>query len=272
MSNKYNRKKEKIDISIITPFYNGNKYISRLLDMLDVNMKNMKSKFVKIEYILINDNPEEKIEHDKFGDYDFDICCYSNPRNLGIHVSRCVGIRKARGKYIVMLDQDDLWDENWLNDQWNAIGNNDFVISNALYCQEHIKLLAYKDIEEMRNCCNKWALCLRGNKIVSPGQVLIKKTAIPEIWLGYHMKNNGADDYLLWILLFEQKSKVIFNPQAVYYHCYSQESISHRSIIMRRSESEMAQLICKYHLVSLARRVIYKARYINNSRKFNGDI
>lgn len=262
MQNQYNKKKSSIDISIITPFYKGNKYIPGLLDMLAENMQNMEDDSVKMEYILINDSPEEEIEYDKECDFGFDICCFDNSENLGIHASRCVGIRKARGKYIVMLDQDDMLDKNWLNAQWNAIGGNDFVISNALYCQKRVKLLAYKNEEEMRDHCNKWALCLKGNKIISPGQVLIRKAIIPPIWMKCHMKNNGADDYLLWILLFEQKSRVVYNPKAVYYHCYSRESVSHRSNLMRRSETEMAHLICKYHLVSFIRRIIYRARYI----------
>lgn len=262
MQIQYDRNKDRIDISIITPFYKGNKYIPILLDMLTINMKNMDDSSVQVEYIFINDSPEVEIEYNKECDFGFDIRCFVNSENLGIHASRCAGIRKARGKYIVMLDQDDMLDENWLNMQWNAIGSNDFVISNALFCQRHVKFLAYKNEEEMHNYCNKWSMCLNGNKIISPGQVLIRKDIIPKIWMKCHMKNNGADDYLLWILLFEQKSRVVYNPEAIYYHCYSQESVSHKSNLMRRSESEMAHLICKYRLVSLIRRIIYRARYI----------
>ena len=117
----------------------------------------------------------------------------------------------------------------------------------------------------MHNCCNKWAMCLNGNKIVSPGQVLIRKDIIPKIWMKCHMKNNGADDFLLWILLFEQKHiNVVYNPKAIYYHCYSQDSVSHRSNLMRRSEAEMAALIWKYHLTSIVRRIIYRVKYIRN--------
>lgn len=256
-----------MDISVITPFYKGNKYIKNLFDMLTANIENLEDKSLQVEYILINDSPEICIQYDKNIDYNFTIQCFSNSDNIGIHASRCAGIRRAKGKYIVMLDQDDLLDANWLNDQWNAIGENDFVISNALYCQQHVKFLVYKDMEEMRRVCNAWALCLKGNRIVSPGQVLIKKSVIPEEWLKCHLKNNGADDYLLWILLFERRRKVVYNPKAIYYHCYSKESVSHRSNLMHRSESEMAQLLYRYHLVGVIRRIIYKARYVRDEKK-----
>lgn len=264
MHKHQNRTCNSIDISIITPFYRGNKYISGLLDILKSNVQNMTDSSVKMEYILVNDSPDTKIEYDKTLRYPFDIRCFTNKKNLGVHATRCEGIRRARGKYIVMLDQDDRLDKNWLNEQWRAVKNNDLVISNALYCQKHVNYVAYKNEEEMRSYCNKWAMCFKGNKIISPGQVLIKKNIIPKIWMKYQMKNNGADDYLLWILLFEKKCRVAYNPQTFYYHSYSVESISHRSNLMRRSEAEMAELICRYHLTNIVRRIIYRARYIKN--------
>lgn len=262
MHNQQNSKAERVDISVITPFYNGNKYIPGLLNMLDCNMENMSDSSMKMEFILVNDSPNVEIEYDKSIDHAFDIRSLSNKKNLGIHATRCAGIRAARGKYVVMLDQDDILDKTWINEQWKVIKGNDIAISNALYCQRHIKILAYKDEEEMRHSCNKWALCLKGNKIISPGQVLIKKDIIPKTWMKYPMKNNGADDYLLWILVFEKKHKVAYNPTVFYYHSYSTESVSHRSNLMRKSEREMAEMICKCHLVGVLRRSIYRAKYI----------
>ena len=39
------------------------------------------------------------------------------------------------------------------------------------------------------------------NLIVSPGQVLIKRKSIPQLWLSKIMYRNGADDYFLWIVM-----------------------------------------------------------------------
>ncbi len=261
MYNYQNSKSSMIDISVITPFYNGNKYMAGLLEMLDNNMRNMSDRLVTLEFILVNDSPGVEIEYNRLVRHTFDIRIFTNRKNLGIHATRCAGIRVARGKYIVMLDQDDKLDDNWMNEQWTAIQGKDFAISNALYCQKHMKIMAYKDGEEMHSCCNKWTMCLKGNKIISPGQALIKKDIIPKAWMKYQMKNNGADDYLLWIILFEQNYKVVFSPRVFYHHNYSHESVSHRRNLMRRSEREMVKLICKYRLVGLIRRSIYRARY-----------
>ena len=71
MQIQYDRNKDRIDISIITPFYKGNKYIPILLDMLTINMKNMDDSSVQVEYIFINDSPEVEIEYNKECDFGF---------------------------------------------------------------------------------------------------------------------------------------------------------------------------------------------------------
>ena len=71
--------------------------------------------------------------------------------------------------------------------------------------------------------------------------------------------DNGADDYFLWILLFEKHVKIKYNLHTLYYHQYNEKSVSSKSRIMRNSEREMVDIICKYHLISIVRRMILKA-------------
>lgn len=250
------------DISIIVPFYRGNQYIESLLKNITVNVDNFVNKTIVIEVVFVNDSPEEAIIYNHNIGYPFCIRCISSGKNQGIHGARCYGVKHSKGKYIVMLDQDDALSDRWLWEQWNLIGNNDIVISNAIYCGKRRKEKKYRTVKEMQDACNKWTLCLEGNRIVSPGQVLMKKQIIPKQWLKHNMKYNGADDYLLWILLFEKKCRIAYNLNSFYYHQYSDESVSHRSRLMRKSEKEMAQIIVSDHLVSVWRCIIYKHRFL----------
>lgn len=251
------------NISIIVPFYRGNQYIEGLLKNISANVDNFADNAINVEVLFVNDSPEDAIIYDRSIHYPFEVRSISSGKNQGIHGARCYGVKCSKGDYIVMLDQDDLLSDKWLWEQWNSLGNNDIVISNAIYCGRRRKEKKYKTIKEMQTACNKWTLCFKGNRIVSPGQVLMKRQIIPKQWLRHTMKHNGADDYLLWILLFEKKCRISYNLNSFYYHRYSDESISHKSRLMRKSEEEMAQIIVNEHSVSRWRRVIYKHRFLN---------
>ena len=52
-----------MDVSVIVPFYKGNKYINNILKMIGENAKNARDIF--IELIVVNDSPEIEIKYNK---------------------------------------------------------------------------------------------------------------------------------------------------------------------------------------------------------------
>lgn len=249
-------------ITVIVPFYKGNAYIEQLIQTIGKNANYLLNEKVKIELLIVNDSPDETVCYDASINYPFTIKVISYNCNKGIHGARCYGVKQAKGTYIVMLDQDDSWSDTWLLDQYKAIRNNDIAISNAIYCDKKRKEKKYSNESDMRRACNKWILCLKGNQIVSPGQVLIRKNCIPFDWQKYQLKVNGADDYLLWILLFERKHKIAYNLNTYYFHQYTSENVSSRETIMRKSEKEMTTILVNNHLINYLRRMIYKYRFM----------
>lgn len=252
-----------MDISVIVPCYKGKKHIPQILAMINRNVEKLEEYSVKVELVLVNDFPQESIEIENEDTYNYNIEVINNKRNVGIHKSRCHGLKIAKGKYIVFLDQDDKISNDWLKRQYDKALSSDLVISNAIYHKKNISQKIYVNEEEMYGLLNKWALCKAGNRIVSPGQVLMRKDIIPRAWQKYNMENNGADDYFLWILLAERQLKIAYNFNLFYHHCYSQESVSHKRHIMKKSEQEMVRLINKYHLIPWIRRKIYTYRLVD---------
>jgi hypothetical protein len=61
------------------------------------------------------------------------------------------------------------------------------------------------------------------NLIASPGHCLIRRDALPAEWLENPMHVNGADDYFLWMLLFDQGARFALNERPVYIHRNSVE-------------------------------------------------
>lgn len=206
---------QKVYISIIIPLYKGMRYCKRLLEMLQkaFNYKDFSSHY-DMEVIFVNDFPEEKI---MIPEYDFKVIILNNSENIGIHASRVKGIERAGGTYISMLDQDDLITEEWLYSQMKKIMSKkaDIVICNGW--SGRFRILWNEAAMRMRiNDLDYFVQ--NGNPILSPGQVMIKKSAIPVEWRENLMVCNGADDYLLWIMMKKKGIRFELNPQYLFYH------------------------------------------------------
>lgn len=98
-------KKDKIDISIIVPIYNAEKYLKKCLDSLINQTKK------ELEFILINDGSTDNSENIIKSNKDKRII-YIKQENKGIGKTRNLGIKHARGKYIMFLDSDDYLELN----------------------------------------------------------------------------------------------------------------------------------------------------------------
>lgn len=111
-------------ISIIVPVYNTEKYLPKCLDsILNQNNEN-------IEIIVVNDcspNNCNEIVNDYIKRYD-NIKLIENKNNLGLYNTRLVGIKEAKGKYVMHVDSDDYILLNSLNELIKIINEDDYDI------------------------------------------------------------------------------------------------------------------------------------------------
>ena len=100
----FSYKKEPI-LSIVIPIYNGEKNF--LNGLLSIEVQNQKN----IEIIYVDDfsNDNSKILIKEVQKIDKRIILYENKENKGNLYTRSYGINKARGKYIISFDHDDLY-------------------------------------------------------------------------------------------------------------------------------------------------------------------
>lgn len=216
-------------VSIIVPLYYGKKYLNDIVSMINNNKKTLRDKKmnVDVELILINDSPKEKEEFEN-------IQVYHNEKNMGIHQSRIRGLQYSTGEYIVFLDQDDKITDNYIFSQLENIGEADAIVCNGYYRNYKVIYDERKDIEITRK-----ALFSRGNLIVSPGQVLIKKNSIPEEWKINVMKYSGADDFLLWLLMSLDNVSFAGNQGLLYTHVEHEGNTSFNWFSMINSLNEL---------------------------------
>gem|GEM_PF-5506194 len=91
-------------VSVIVPTHDRMEELARAVrSVLDQD-------FGDLELILVNDAPSlrEQIEA-KYADLDPRIVLLQNERNVGAAASRNRGMEEARGEYIALLDDDDIW-------------------------------------------------------------------------------------------------------------------------------------------------------------------
>jgi len=113
--------RDKPNLSVVIPIYNKEKIIKRTINsILNQNMYNY-------EIILINDlstdNTLSVIKEIQLNEPRIKII--NNQKNMGTLYSRCIGTLSAKGKYILPLDNDDMYLYKYaFDDIFNEINSN----------------------------------------------------------------------------------------------------------------------------------------------------
>ncbi len=234
-------------ISVITPFYNGNKYIKCLFNVLGKNYDSLKEKYpnAEMELIIVNDSPEVEIVVPDLKTY-FSYKVIKHELNYGIQQARVTGLNNCEGDYILFLDQDDELLNNAIVSQVEKIfqKNADMVICNAyMEKSDGSSCILYKSNEDFNRLTDLQFYLKSHNVIKSPGQCLVKKEIIPAEWKKFIMKKNGSDDLFLWILLLEKECRIVINKEPQYIHKFTGENLSESEEKMTISSLEIVEFL-----------------------------
>ncbi len=239
-------------VSVIVPFYKGNKYIFDLCSSIEKNVNYLKEKQSDclIECIIVNDSPDVNVILPDV-DFNFKIQVVYHEKNAGIQQARVTGLEYAKGDYIVFLDQDDELLNYAIFEEINNIDNADVLICNALIENEkHETHKLYSTNGMQKNALTLNAYIFGHNRIVSPGHCMIKKTSIPIEWKQNIMEVNGSDDLFLWILMFSKGSIFKADSKPVYIHKNTGENLSAASNAMTQSSLSMVKYLSQVDYVN----------------------
>ena len=222
-------------VSVITPFYKGNKYLLKYFECLRKNKENLQC---ELEVILVNDSPEETVDVSGCGALDDKVI--NLEMNSGIHFARVAGLKEASGDYVMFLDQDDLLADDALKKLVSEAEKSDadLVIANATLEQKEGSVIWYRTDYHKDLVWDKDTYLKVGNQIMSPGQCLIKKSVIPSKWKENILKNNCCDDYYLWLLMID-RVKAVYIDEPLYVHSYTGNNVSADADITYVSSMEM---------------------------------
>jgi glycosyltransferase involved in cell wall biosynthesis len=120
---------EKPLVSVIVPAYKAASFITQTLE--SVFAQTLKD----FEVIIINDGSPDTEEFERILQPYMSRVTYLKQENRGPSAARNLGIMRARGEYVALLDADDLWLPEYLNEQMKLFKQKpslDLVYSDVL--------------------------------------------------------------------------------------------------------------------------------------------
>ena len=159
--------------------------------------------FTDLEFIIVNDNPERKLNQEILSDYakqDKRIVILENEENVGLTKSLNRGLKVAKGKYIARMDADDISLPQRFIEQYKIMENNEKIV----VCGTDVKYFGKKnriqnDWIKQDNYAIK-AQMLFGSCFIHP-TVMIRKEVLDVNGITYDESYRQAQDYRLWEVL-----------------------------------------------------------------------
>ena len=180
-------------VSIIIPYYKKKKYFKKTITSA------LNQSFKDFEILIVFDEGSNKnLEFIRLiSKKDKRIKLIINKKNLGAGMSRNIGIRQSKGKFIAFLDADDIWHKDKLKKQLKFMHNTKSIASHTSYqiINENGKVISERPAKKLNykkllNSCD-----------IGLSTVIIKKQIIKKFKFA-NLKTK--EDYVLWLKLAQQ--------------------------------------------------------------------
>lgn len=194
---------EKGLVSIITPMYNGERFVGETIESV------LKQTYKNWEMIIIDDGSKDNgpnlVREYELKDTRIKLI---SQKNAGSGAARNNGIRRASGNYICLLDADDTWEKNFLEEQIKLLEEKDATLVFS----------SHNRIDENGNICLK--------PFIVPEEIdyssLLKTCSISCLTAMYDVSKYGKfylredfkslrDDYILWLEIIKKCKKAYGN-------------------------------------------------------------
>ena len=238
--------------SIIVPMYNCEKTLAYTLESI------LKQNFNDYEVIIINDCSTDdslNILNKYVHRFDY-IKIINNEKNLGVAKTRNKGFELAKGKYIALLDSDDVWDSNKLAVQKKCIDDThcdicctsyDFINSNGDYIKKPYIIPSKIDYHKL----------LKEN-LIGCSSVVVRR----DILGADSMKEKYYhEDYALWLDLTRNGTSVIGITEVLMHYRISENSRSYNKVI---ASSNRFKIYIEQENLGLFKALFYFFCYIIN--------
>jgi len=265
-------------VSILTPYYNGGKYIEAAIDSV------LSQYYQNYEMIIVNDaspdNPDDLLH--QLQKKDERIKVYHHRENKGIAEARNTAIKNAKGDCFALLDQDDMWLPDKLKMQIKVFEENPhvgLVFSNYFRTDEvgiitgkgekcH-RIVADTDEQTLINLFMK-------NRITACS-VAFRRKCVETLGAFRADLKGGTDDYEMWLRIAGSYSLKYINLPLVKRRSHG-ENTSGRfmeqgmldHILIMEELSNLYPFLAKYKAQRLSK-IFYNLGRYYNKRHNNAD-
>lgn len=181
-------------VSVIIPTFGHAEFILQTLDSV------FGQTFKDFEIIVVNDGSPDNTEDVLKPLIESQKIRYINQKNAGVATARNTGILHSAGKYIALLDDDDLWPSDKLEWQVDYLERTSAVmVGGAVEIFGSGETVVFKSqLNEIKELSVE--IFFDGNPFHSPGQVMIRRNSLIEVG-GFDEKIWGSDDMDMWMSL-----------------------------------------------------------------------
>ncbi|HWQ34200.1 MAG TPA: glycosyltransferase family A protein [Blastocatellia bacterium] len=244
-------------VSVIIPVYNSAEFIGETLASVFAQT------FTEYEVIVINDGSPDTAELEVELRPFRDRIIYLEQENRGPAAARNLGIRRARGKYVALLDSDDVWMPEFLAEQLKILRGDsalDLVYADALlFGDSPLAGQTFMATSPSHGPVNfeslvNWQCVVLLSTVVARRQALIEAGLFDEdFW--------RCEDFDLWLRMAHRGLRIAYQTQLLGGHRCRRDSLSATSTRMLESEIEVLRKIERtLPLTSDRRRMLIAAK------------
>lgn len=210
-------------VSVVIPTYNGGQHL------LDAVNSVLRQTYAPLEIVVVDDGSQEDIL--RILSPVSQRITYIRQDNAGPAAARNTGIRAARGEFIALLDDDDLWHPKKIEVQMQRMSEDPdcgMVYSYPIFIDENGSIISN---QRPKTCPSGYVYYefLRYNRINTPSVTLIRATVFDKVGM-FDDSNEciSCEDYDLWLRIAKEY-KVIFCNDTNSYYRHSESGISRRN-------------------------------------------
>ena len=181
-------------ISVIMPVYNAERYIKKTIESI------LSQTYKDFELLIIDDCGSDSSMKVVNSINDERIHIILNNQNRGIAYSRNIGIKNAKGKYLALMDDDDLAPLDRLMMEYNYLEEHKEIDAvGGRYCviDESDRIIEYSP-DTLQNPRFIRASLMFFDPIGN-GSMMFRKSVVDENNILFREDCLGMEDYLFWV-------------------------------------------------------------------------